>query len=142
MVEQEKRILIANQNVGINKPSEIARYDESTGKFVGTVVDRESPGAPGAARGLVRWNTSIFVADFTLALSLVAAAFIDIEHMYVPNLVSMGGTVLGVATFSLRPPLTWADSLIGAAVGFGTSTTAEMCYNFVIAYPVPGKAVP
>lgn len=60
---------------------------------------------------------AIFLADFALALALVSAAFIDLEHMYIPDLVSIGGTVLGIATFSLRG-IGFVDSLIGAAIGF------------------------
>jgi leader peptidase (prepilin peptidase)/N-methyltransferase len=61
---------------------------------------------------------AVFVADLALALGLVAAAFIDLEHMYLPDAITLGGTVLGVATSWLRPPVTLVDSLIGAAVGF------------------------
>lgn len=62
--------------------------------------------------------SAVFVIDFTVALALVAAAFIDLEHLYVPDLVSIGGTVLGVATCSLRGGPTLRDSLLGALVGF------------------------
>lgn len=61
---------------------------------------------------------AVFLASFALALSLIAAAFIDLEHMYIPDWVSLGGTVLGVATFSLRGTTTLLESVIGAAVGF------------------------
>src|SRR5262249_45172583 len=58
-------------------------------------------------------------ADLMFALSLVAVAFIDLEHMYVPDAISIGGTLFGLATFSLRPRLGIVDALLGAAVGFG-----------------------
>jgi leader peptidase (prepilin peptidase) / N-methyltransferase len=61
----------------------------------------------------------IFAADLMFALSLVAVAFIDLEHMYVPDTISIGGTLFGLATFSLRPELAITDALIGAAIGFG-----------------------
>jgi leader peptidase (prepilin peptidase) / N-methyltransferase len=59
----------------------------------------------------------IFTADLFFALGLVAVAFIDLEHMYVPDTISIGGTVLGLATFSLRG-LGWKDALLGAVLGF------------------------
>jgi leader peptidase (prepilin peptidase)/N-methyltransferase len=59
-----------------------------------------------------------FFAYLAFALALVAIAFIDLEHMYVPDTISIGGTVVGVATYSLRPDLELADTLVGAAVGF------------------------
>jgi leader peptidase (prepilin peptidase)/N-methyltransferase len=70
------------------------------------------PGATPALHAL-----AVYLADLALALGLVAAAFIDLEHMIVPDSISLGGTVLGLATFALRDqqPL---DGVIGAAVGF------------------------
>jgi leader peptidase (prepilin peptidase)/N-methyltransferase len=60
---------------------------------------------------------AIFLAYFALSLGLVAAAFIDAEHMYLPDSITLGGTVLGVVTATLRGR-TLPESLLGAAVGF------------------------
>jgi leader peptidase (prepilin peptidase) / N-methyltransferase len=60
---------------------------------------------------------SIFLADSALALALIAAAFIDAEHMYLPDTITMGGTLFGLATPGLRD-LGWIDALLGATVGF------------------------
>ncbi len=60
---------------------------------------------------------AVFAANFALVLGLVAAAFIDTEHMYLPDSITLGGTALGVASASLRG-MTWTGSLVGAAVGF------------------------
>jgi leader peptidase (prepilin peptidase)/N-methyltransferase len=60
---------------------------------------------------------AIFAADLALGLALVAVAFIDLEHMYVPDAISIGGTLFGVATSSLRG-LSFVDALLGAAIGF------------------------
>jgi leader peptidase (prepilin peptidase)/N-methyltransferase len=60
---------------------------------------------------------SIFLADFALAIALLAAAFIDAEYMYLPDAVTIGGTLFGIATPSLRG-LTWLEVLFGAAAGF------------------------
>jgi leader peptidase (prepilin peptidase)/N-methyltransferase len=60
---------------------------------------------------------SIFLADFALAMALVAAAFIDAEHMYLPDAVTIGGTLFGVATPGLRG-MGFYDALVGAGVGF------------------------
>jgi leader peptidase (prepilin peptidase)/N-methyltransferase len=40
---------------------------------------------------------AIFVADLALALALTAAAFIDLEHMYLPDSITIGGAILGAA---------------------------------------------
>jgi leader peptidase (prepilin peptidase)/N-methyltransferase len=60
---------------------------------------------------------SVFLADFALAMALTAAAFIDTEHMYLPDPITLGGTLFGLATPGLRG-LTWGDGLVGAFVGF------------------------
>ena len=59
----------------------------------------------------------LFVAYLALALGLTAAAFIDLEFMIVPDSISLGGTVLGLCTFSLRG-LELGDVLAGTFVGF------------------------
>jgi leader peptidase (prepilin peptidase)/N-methyltransferase len=60
----------------------------------------------------------IFILYFALALGLVAAAFIDLEHMILPDEITLGGTAVGLVTFSLRGETTFFQSLIGAAIGF------------------------
>ena len=60
---------------------------------------------------------AIYGADFALCMGLVAAAFIDAEHMFLPDSITFGGIVLGLATETLRGrPLT--QSFIGAVTGF------------------------
>ncbi|WP_438031347.1 prepilin peptidase [Sorangium sp. So ce233] len=70
-----------------------------------------------------------YTADLALALGLLAATFIDLEHMYIPDGITIGGAVLGVATASLRS-MGFADALLGAAVGF-----AVVWLPFVVIYP-------
>jgi leader peptidase (prepilin peptidase)/N-methyltransferase len=60
---------------------------------------------------------AIVAAEFALSLGLVAAAFIDAEHMFLPDTITLGGALLGLATASLRD-VGWKASLVGAAVGF------------------------
>jgi leader peptidase (prepilin peptidase)/N-methyltransferase len=71
---------------------------------------------------------AVFVADFALALALVGAAFIDAEHMYLPDPITLGGTLFGLATPGLRG-LTWTDGLVGAIAGF-----AVVWLPFVVGY--------
>ena len=62
---------------------------------------------------------AVFLAYFTFAYfcRLVAAAFIDAEHMYLPDPITIGGTVLGVLTATLRG-MSLRTSVTGAFVGF------------------------
>lgn len=60
---------------------------------------------------------AVFVVHFALALGLIAAAFIDLEHMILPDTVTLGGTILGLLSAPLRG-VAILDSFVGAAVGF------------------------
>jgi len=59
----------------------------------------------------------IYLTDFAAVLALVAVAFIDFEWMYIPDFVTYGGTVLGIATASFRG-MSILGAAIGAALGF------------------------
>lgn len=61
---------------------------------------------------------SLFAAYLALGLGLIAAAAIDLEHMYLPDPITLGGTALGLLTVPLRPEIDWAGALGGAALGF------------------------
>jgi leader peptidase (prepilin peptidase)/N-methyltransferase len=60
---------------------------------------------------------AIYGADFALCMGLVAAAFIDAEHMFLPDSITIGGVILGIATATVRD-LPLVEALIGAAGGF------------------------
>jgi len=82
------------------------------GLAVAELVFYEAPGQASAV-----YAVALFLADFALAMALLAAAFIDAAHMYLPDPITIGGTLLGLATCSLRD-LTLRGSLFGAAAGF------------------------
>jgi leader peptidase (prepilin peptidase)/N-methyltransferase len=60
----------------------------------------------------------VFALYLALGLGLIAAAFIDLEHMLLPDEITLGGTLLGIVTVPLRPEATWLGSLGGAVFGF------------------------
>lgn len=60
----------------------------------------------------------LFAVELTLGLGLIAAAFIDLSHMYLPDPITIGGAVLGLLSVPLRPGASWQESLLGAAIGF------------------------
>lgn len=72
---------------------------------------------PMAPNTLAYHAGAVYLAYFALGMGLLAAAFIDLEHMLVPDSISFGGTVLGVATFALRD-MDLVDAALGAIVGF------------------------
>lgn len=60
---------------------------------------------------------AVYLADFALCMGLLAAAFIDAEHMYLPDSITLGGIVVGLFTATLRG-LTTKEAVIGAVAGF------------------------
>jgi leader peptidase (prepilin peptidase) / N-methyltransferase len=59
----------------------------------------------------------IFFSYLALALGLLAASFIDLDHMYLPDQITLGGTALGFLSVLVRD-VSLRDAAIGAAVGF------------------------
>jgi leader peptidase (prepilin peptidase)/N-methyltransferase len=84
----------------------------SLGLAVAELALRDAP--EGASPVFV---AALFLSDLALALALVAAAFIDAAHMYLPDPITIGATVLGLATPSLRG-MSWPSSAVGALSGF------------------------
>ena len=70
--------------------------------------------------GAVPWWHALLVFGCYLALGLglLAAAFIDLEHMILPDEITLGLAVLGFVSVPLRPDVEWLDVAIGAAFGF------------------------
>ena len=66
----------------------------------------------------VWWRAALlFAFDLALSLGLLAAAFIDLDHMYLPDPITIGGTVLGLLSVPLRGG-SFPGALFGAALGF------------------------
>ena len=59
----------------------------------------------------------LFALDLALSLGLLAAAFIDLDHMYLPDPITLGGTLLGLVSVSLRGG-SFQGALFGAVLGF------------------------
>jgi leader peptidase (prepilin peptidase)/N-methyltransferase len=60
----------------------------------------------------------VFTCYLALGLGLVAAAFIDLDHMFLPDEITLGGAALGFLTVPFRPDASLRDSALGAGVGF------------------------
>jgi leader peptidase (prepilin peptidase)/N-methyltransferase len=71
---------------------------------------------------------AVYIVHFALALGLIAAAFIDLEHMFLPDTITLGGAILGLLSAPLRG-MDVVDSFIGAAIGFGV-----VWLLFIVAY--------
>lgn len=67
----------------------------------------------------VWWRAlALFALYFALVLGLICAAFIDLEHMILPDEITLGGAAVGILSVPLRGDTTWLASIAGAAIGF------------------------
>lgn len=55
---------------------------------------------------------------FVFGGALLVASFIDLEHMIIPDEITLPGAAIGLATVALRPDVTAADAALGAGLGF------------------------
>ena len=60
----------------------------------------------------------VFLAYLALGLVLICAIFIDLDHMLLPDSLTLGGAALGLLSAPLRG-VELGDSLLGAVIGFG-----------------------
>ena len=58
-----RSLLVANQNVGTDKPGDILKYDRDTGAFEKELVLSTDPNAPYAPHGIVQKGSQLYVAD-------------------------------------------------------------------------------
>lgn len=72
-----------------------------------------------AAKVRFGWDLLFFIRDIPFLFILVVITFIDLDHRIIPDELSIGGLVLGLATTWAVPDLGWIQSVAGAAVGFG-----------------------
>ena len=71
-----------------------------------------------------------FSVNLTLCLALVAAAAVDLEHMILPNELTLGGALLALATAQWRA-IGVVGSLIGIAVGLALTYVPFVIYKRV-----------
>ena len=69
-----------------------------------------------------------YIIYFVFVASLIAVAFIDLEHRIIPNRISIPGIPLGFLASFFLPRITWQDSLLGILFGGG------IIYLVIVAY--------
>jgi leader peptidase (prepilin peptidase)/N-methyltransferase len=69
-----------------------------------------------------------FSVNLALCLALVAAAAVDLEHMILPNELTLGGALLALATSPWRG-VGLVGSLVGIAVGLGITYLPFVLYK-------------
>jgi leader peptidase (prepilin peptidase)/N-methyltransferase len=80
------------------------------------VLDRVVLALPGDTS--IALGGAIFALYLALVLGLIALSLIDLEHMILPDAITLGGAALGLLSAPLRPGASLVESLIGAVAGF------------------------
>lgn len=68
--------------------------------------------------------------DLVLGAALLASAAVDLEHMILPDEITYGGALLGLATAYLRP-VGLVPSIVGAFAGFLVSYVPFLLYKLI-----------
>jgi leader peptidase (prepilin peptidase)/N-methyltransferase len=63
--------------------------------------------------------TADFVAAGLLLPALIAITAIDLEHQLIPNVITLPGTIAGLAVNAATARMFWADPVIGILLGSG-----------------------
>jgi leader peptidase (prepilin peptidase)/N-methyltransferase len=75
------------------------------------------------------WSPLLLIRDWPFLIILLAVTFIDLEHRIIPDKLSLGGLVLGLATSYFVPDLGLLWSVAGAAMGFGLFYALAWAYS-------------
>ncbi len=62
---------------------------------------------------------------------LIAISFIDLSHKIIPDILSLPGVFLGLASSFLPGHITWTDSLIGIIAGYGSLFLVEVTFKYL-----------
>ncbi|MGZ3698093.1 MAG: prepilin peptidase [Bdellovibrionota bacterium] len=74
------------------------------------------------------WSWLLVARDWPLAVLLISITFIDLERRLIPDPLSLGGLVLGLAT-AFWAPIGILQSFLGAALGFGVFYSFAWLYQ-------------
>jgi leader peptidase (prepilin peptidase)/N-methyltransferase len=65
------------------------------------------------------FSWTLVLRDWPLLFSFLVVTFIDLRHRIIPDIFSIGGTLLALATAGLPEANGWGPAFLGASVGFG-----------------------
>ncbi len=69
--------------------------------------------------------------SLVFASLLIVISFIDLDHLIIPDILSLGGLLLGVLLSFLRSSFTYTDSLGGVLVGAGLLFAIAKSYELI-----------
>lgn len=72
---------------------------------------------------ILLWQRFPLQADFFIYLAfcsaMVVIAFIDLDHMIIPDIISLPGIIIGFALSFVSHQINWQQSLLGILLGWG-----------------------
>lgn len=75
---------------------------------------------------------ALFFVRFALAWGLLSVAFVDMETMLIPDVISLPGVALGVGASAMLPGLGWRASVTGAAMGAAIPLSLYLFWRYVL----------
>jgi leader peptidase (prepilin peptidase)/N-methyltransferase len=81
----------------------------------------------------ISWH--LLFRDWPFVAILLAITFIDLEHGIIPDVLSLGGLILGLATCWMVDTPGWLNSWLGAGIGFSAFYALAWIY-----YKISGRA--
>jgi leader peptidase (prepilin peptidase)/N-methyltransferase len=109
-------------------------------RFCGEPISWRYPAveALGGVLGAALWwhfpGDPILVAYVPFTAALVALTFLDLEHFWLPDVITLPGIALGLILAVLTPGLEIVDALLGAALGAAFFQTVRWLYQKVSAW--------
>ncbi len=74
------------------------------------------------------FTLALFVRHWPFVSILIAVTFIDLEHRIIPDALSLGGCLLGIATSWMPFEIGWRSSFVGFLFGFGAFYLLGLLY--------------
>ncbi len=75
------------------------------------------------------WTPTLIIRDWPFVALLIAITFIDLEHRIIPDVLSLGGLVLGLITCFLLDDAGWKRCFLGAIIGFSSFYALAWIYQ-------------
>lgn len=72
---------------------------------------------------------ALFFLRFAFVWGLLTASFIDLERFLLPDVITLGGTALGLIASFLLPGIGWKTSLFGAGLGYAIPFTLYFIWS-------------
>ena len=68
---------------------------------------------------------------FSFISALICISFIDLEHMIIPDVISLPGIIVGFLISFVSSNITWVDSLLGIVIGGGVLYLVALFFEVV-----------